>query len=93
MHKLILIHRIPSNLLPLFFISGIGIDDMFVIIASWGNLSHEQKQFQVREQAGLALKQAVSNEYWLIPDIRGASLQKACISSHFSAQNNSSFLH
>ena len=52
-------HGFNDNIMFHFAISGIGIDDMFVIIASWNNLSHEQKQLQVREQAGLTLRHAV----------------------------------
>ncbi|KAJ3640245.1 hypothetical protein Zmor_003554 [Zophobas morio] len=41
-----------------FLLLGLGIDDMFVIMACWEDLSKEQKQLPVPEKMGLMLKHA-----------------------------------
>lgn len=41
-----------------FLLMGLGIDDMFVIMACWEELTKEQKKLPVSERIGLMLKHA-----------------------------------
>lgn len=45
----------------LFDHSGIGVDDLFVVVQSWSNIpAHVHQNSPVEERIGLALKHAVS---------------------------------
>ena len=50
------------ELISLCLLVGIGVDDMFVIVQAWSNLSPKEHQSQpISERMGLALQHAVSN--------------------------------
>lgn len=56
--------RITLNmeLLSLRLFVGIGVDDMFVIVQAWSNLSPKEHETQpISERMGLTLQHAVSN--------------------------------
>ena len=46
--------------------AGIGVDNMFVIVQAWSNLSHKNQL--ISERIGLALKHAVSYFLMLSPE-------------------------
>ncbi|XP_042862296.1 protein patched homolog 3-like isoform X2 [Penaeus japonicus] len=46
-----------NNVLP-FLLLGLGIDDMFVIMQAWNNLTPKEKKKKLEERIGLALKHA-----------------------------------
>ncbi|XP_027212085.2 patched-related protein 9 [Penaeus vannamei] len=46
-----------NNVLP-FLLLGLGIDDMFVIMQAWNNLTPKEKKKELPERIGLALKHA-----------------------------------
>ena len=51
----------PFLKLDTIIFSGIGVDDMFVIVQAWDNLPPDvHKNREVAERVGLALKHAVS---------------------------------
>lgn len=50
------------ELLSLRLFVGIGVDDMFVIVQAWSNLSPKEHETQpISERMGLTLQHAVSN--------------------------------
>ncbi|KAG0719980.1 NPC intracellular cholesterol transporter 1 1b [Chionoecetes opilio] len=46
-----------NNVLP-FLLLGLGIDDMFVIMQAWNNLTPREKTLELTERVGIALKHA-----------------------------------
>lgn len=45
------------SILPLLML-GLGVDDMFVIVQCWQNLSHEEKRLELKKRVGCALRHA-----------------------------------
>ncbi|ROT81095.1 hypothetical protein C7M84_000149 [Penaeus vannamei] len=45
------------SILPLLML-GLGVDDMFVIVQCWQNLSHEEKRLELKKRMGCALRHA-----------------------------------
>lgn len=55
-------NTLNMELLSLRLFVGIGVDDMFVIVQAWSNLSPKEHETQpISERMGLTLQHAVSN--------------------------------
>lgn len=48
----------PVNSILPFLLLGLGVDDMFVIMQAWNNLTEDEKKLTINERIGLALKHA-----------------------------------
>lgn len=48
----------PVNSILPFLLLGLGVDDMFVIMQAWNNLTEDEKKFTISERIGLTLKHA-----------------------------------
>lgn len=65
------------EVLSLCLFVGIGVDDMFVIVQAWSNLSPKEHETQsISERMGLTLKHAVSDLIVCLPGDNGPSEQR-----------------
>ena len=65
------------------YISGIGVDDMFVIVGAWNNLTVEEQKLPLEERVALALKHAgVSITVTSITDIVAFGIGGSTVSFH-----------
>jgi hypothetical protein len=68
---------------PIFF-PGIGVDDMFVIVGAWKNLTEEEHKQPIPEKIAITLKRAgVSITVTSVTDIVAFGIGGSTVSLHF----------